>query len=220
MNQEDIKTLCRTKLFRNCSEEEVMELLYLFSAHEESFRKGSFIMHSGDRTNQLGILLSGHALIIQEDWWGNRNILNHVTASDMFAESFACVEDAELSVSVTVDMDSRVIFLNADSILRSTGHRAQARVIGNFIEELAGKNIRFSEKLRHLGGRTTRSKLLSYLSAEAERNHSNSFDIPFSRQGLADYLFVERSGLSSELMKMQSEGLLKTRKNHFELLRQ
>ena len=219
MNQEDIRTICRTKLFKDCSEEEVMELLYIFSAHEESFRKGSFILHSGDRTNQLGILLSGHALIIQEDWWGNRNILNHVTESDVFAESFACVENAELTVSVTVDMDSRVMFLNASSILQSTGHRAHRRVLRNFIADMAGKNLRFSEKLRHLGGRTTRSKLLSYLSAEAERNHSNAFDIPFSRQALADYLFVERSGLSNELMKMQSEGLLITRKNHFELLR-
>ena len=219
MEQKDIKTVCSTKLFRGCDENEVLELLYLFSAHEESFRKGSFILHTGDKTNQLGILLSGHALIIQEDWWGNRNILHDVTEGDVFAEAFACVDNAALTVSVNVDMDSRVIFLNVDSILQSTGHKAQSKVLGNFIADLAFKNLRFSEKLRHLGGRTTRAKLLSYLSAEAERFHSNSFDIPFSRQALADYLFVERSGLSNELMKMQSEGLLKTERNHFELLK-
>ena len=219
MEQKDIKNICRTKLFKGCDENEVLELLYLFSAHEESFRKGSFILHTGDKTNQLGILLSGHALIIQEDWWGNRNILHDVTEGDVFAEAFACVDNAALTVSVNVDMDSRVIFLNVDSILQSTGHKAQSKVLGNFIADLAFKNLRFSEKLRHLGGRTTRAKLLSYLSAEAERFHSNSFDIPFSRQALADYLFVERSGLSNELMKMQSEGLLKTERNHFELLK-
>ena len=219
MEQKDIKTLCHTKLFNACDEEEVKSLLKLFSAREESFRKGSFILHAGDRTNQLGILLSGHAMIIQEDWWGNRNILHDVTEGDVFAESFACAESAELTLSVNVDMDSRVVFLNVDSILQATGHDAQLKVLRNFISDLAGKNIRFSEKLRHLGGRTTRAKLLSYLSAEAERCHSNSFDIPFSRQALADYLFVERSGLSNELMKMQAEGLLKTRKNHFELLK-
>ena len=43
------------------------------------------------------------------------------------------------------------------------------------------------------------------------------FDIPFSRQQLADYLAVERSGLSLELGKMQKEGLLEFRKNHFVL---
>ena len=219
MEQKDIRTLCRTRLFQGCDEDEVQQLLYLFSAHEESFRKGSFILHAGEMTNQLGILLSGHALIIQEDWWGTRNIIHDISEGDVFAESFACVKNAELTISVNVDKDSKVIFMNVDSILQSTGHKAQSKVIRNFITDLAGKNLRFSEKLRHLGGRTTRAKLLSYLSAEAERCHSNSFDIPFTRQALADYLFVERSGLSNELMKMQSEGLLITHKNHFELLK-
>ena len=79
MEQKDIRTLCRTRLFQNCDEDEVQQLLYLFSAHEESFRKGSFILHAGERTNQLGILLSGHALIIQEDWWGTRNIIHDIS---------------------------------------------------------------------------------------------------------------------------------------------
>ena len=41
------------------------------------------------------------------------------------------------------------------------------------------------------------------------------FDIPFSRQQLADYLGVERSGLSVELGKMRDEGLLDFHKSHF-----
>ena len=36
-----------------------------------------------------------------------------------------------------------------------------------------------------------------------------------SRQQLADYLGVERSGLSLELGKMRDEGLLDFHKNHF-----
>ncbi|MCB6502362.1 helix-turn-helix domain-containing protein, partial [Colidextribacter sp. 210702-DFI.3.9] len=39
--------------------------------------------------------------------------------------------------------------------------------------------------------------------------------IPFSRQQLADYLGVERSGLSMELGKMRDEGLLDFHKSHF-----
>ncbi len=68
-----------------------------------------------------------------------------------------------------------------------------------------------------MGQRTTRSKIMSYLSAEAQRLGSYEFDIPFSRQQLADYLGVERSGLSSELGKMKNDGLLEYHKNHFVL---
>ena len=68
-----------------------------------------------------------------------------------------------------------------------------------------------------MGQRTTRSKIMSYLSAEAQRLGKYEFDVPFSRQQLADYLGVERSGLSLELGKMRSEGLLDFRKSHFVL---
>lgn len=49
------------------------------------------------------------------------------------------------------------------------------------------------------------------------KNESERFDIPFNRQQLADYLGVDRSALSAELGKMQREGLLEFRKNHFHL---
>ncbi len=68
-----------------------------------------------------------------------------------------------------------------------------------------------------MGQRNTRAKLMSYLSAEAQRLGKYEFDIPFSRQQLADYLAVERSGLSVELGKMRREGLLEFHKNHFRL---
>ena len=45
-----------------------------------------------------------------------------------------------------------------------------------------------------------------------------SFDIPYDRQELADYLEVDRSGLSAEISKLRSEGLLNSYKKHFELL--
>ena len=46
----------------------------------------------------------------------------------------------------------------------------------------------------------------------------NPFDIPFDRQQLADFLCVERAAMSVELSKLQKEGLLVTKRNHFELL--
>ena len=39
--------------------------------------------------------------------------------------------------------------------------------------------------------------------------------MPFSRQQLADYLAVERSGLSLELGKLRREGLIDFHKSHF-----
>ena len=90
-----------------------------------------------------------------------------------------------------------------------------SRIIRNLLSELAEKNLRLNEKLTYMGQRTTRAKLMSYFSAEAQRRGGYEFDIPFSRQQLADYLGVERSGLSVELGKMRDEGLLDFHKSHF-----
>ena len=68
--------------------------------------------------------------------------------------------------------------------------------------------------------RTTRAKLLSYFSAMAQKQNRDRFAHPFSRQELADYLSVERSGLSVELSKMRREGLIDYHKNHVTLLRE
>ena len=71
------------------------------------------------------------------------------------------------------------------------------------------------QKLRLMSKRSTREKLISYLSEEAKKHNSSDFNIPFNRQQLADYLSVDRSAMSKELCKMRDEGMLEFRKNQF-----
>ena len=52
----------------------------------------------------------------------------------------------------------------------------------------------------------------------SKQNGSNSFSIPYDRQELADYLGVERSGLSSEISKLKAEGIIENNKNYFVFL--
>ena len=59
---------------------------------------------------------------------------------------------------------------------------------------------------------------MTYLMQQAKINGSDSFTIPFDRQELADYLEVERSGLSAEIGKLKKEGIIDFSKNRFILL--
>ena len=134
-----------------------------------------------------------------------------------FAAAYACAKGAVLNVSVTAETPVTVMYLNVNRVLntRPSGCAHHSLIIKNLLGVLAEKNLRFGEKLTHMGQRTTRSKIMSYLSAEARRLGKYEFDIPFSRQQLADYLAVERSGLSAELGKMRNEGLIDFHKNRF-----
>ena len=208
-----------SQLFSGVSEDELAAMLSCLDANKESFPKGAFLLRAGDTTEAIGVVLSGSVLILQEDIWGNRNILSKAGPGQTFAAAFACSHGAVLNMSVTAETPVTVMFLNVKRILNicSSACSHHSRIIRNLLGELADKNLQFSEKLTHMGQRTTRAKLMSFFSSEAQRLGKYEFDIPFSRQQLADYLAVERSGLSLELGKMRSDGLLDFNKNHFVL---
>lgn len=208
-------------LFSGISAEEFTAMLSCLDTKTESFLKDAFLMRAGDTAESIGLVLSGNVLIVQEDIWGNRNILSKAGPGQTFAAAYACAPGSVLNVSVLAETPVTAMFLNVKRVLNvcPSACAHHSRIIRNLLGELAEKNLRFGEKLTHMGQRTTRAKLMSYFSAEAQRLGTYEFDIPFSRQQLADYLAVERSGLSQELGKMRDEGLLSFRKSHFVLKR-
>ena len=206
-----------SQLFSGISEGELTAMLSCLKAERRDFPKEAFVLRAGDTAESIGLVLSGSVLIIQEDIWGNRNILSKVGTGQTFAAAFACAPGSVLNMSVIAETPVAAMFLNVKRILNvcPSACAHHSRMIRNLLGELAEKNLRFSEKLTHMGQRSTRAKLMSYFSAEAQRIGKYEFDIPFSRQQLADYLAVERSGLSLELGKMRAEGLIDFHKSHF-----
>lgn len=217
--EEFLSTIRSAPLFSGVSEAELTAMLACLKAEKKDFPKEAFVLRAGDTAESIGLVLAGTVLVIQEDIWGNRNILSKAGLGQTFAAAYACAPGSRLNVSVVAETPVTVLFLNVKRILTvcPSACSYHSRIIRNLLGELAGKNLQFSEKLTHVGQRSTRSKIMSYLSAEALRLGTYELDIPFSRQQLADYLGVERSGLSQELGKMKKDGLLDYRKSHFVL---
>ena len=165
------------------------------------------------------ISLKSGLLVIQEALWGHRNILSKCHTGDFFGEPYAASPGAVLNISVVADEDCEIVFLNVQRLLVTcpTACEHHQKLIRNLVSVLANKILILNDKITHVGKRTTRDKLLSYLSAESIRHSSLSFDIPFDRQQLADYLCIDRAAMSTEISKLQKEGYLKTNRKHFEL---
>ena len=166
------------------------------------------------------MVLSGSVQVIQVDYYGNRSILSVMGEGEVFAEAFACAELREIPVSVIADEPSEIMFIDSSHILHTCHNNCgfHQQLIFNLMKDLAVKTIMFHQRIEITSKRTTREKLLAYLAMQAKRAGSDSFDIDFDRQELADYLEVERSGLSAEISKLRREGILENHKNHFELL--
>ena len=215
---DDLTILTECTLFHGLREAQIREMLPCLSARQSRFRRGQFLLRAGDRVAFAGILLSGEAEVLQEDFWGNRNLLAAVGPGDLFAEAFACAH-AVSPVSVLCKTDGSVLYLNVRAVFSPcekacAQHKALSQ---NLIRVLAEKNMQLNEKAGFLSQRTTREKLLAYLSAQARRTGRASFRIPFDRQQLADFLSVNRSAMSAELSKMQREGLLRAERSDFTL---
>ena len=91
----------------------------------------------------------------------------------------------------------------------------KAKLIRNLLTLCAGKNLQLSRRMMHTSPKRIRKRLLSYFSECIKRNGSYTFDIPYNRQQLADYLSVERSAMSAELSKMRKDGIIDFCKNKF-----
>lgn len=218
---ESLSILKKCRLFSGMQSEEIQTMLECLGRRQGRFQRGQEIFGGDAAPREMGLVLSGSVYIQQEDFWGNRNILTAVLPGEVFGESYACFPDVPMAVRAVAAEESTILFLNVERILHTcpTACRFHTRLIQNLLETLAGRNLRMQEKLLHLSGRSIRGKLLSYLSAEAARQGSDSFTIPYDRQQLADYLSVDRSALSAELSRMQKDGILTFKRSTFKLKR-
>lgn len=220
MEQKNVKLLLETPLFAGVAEPELTQMLGCLAARRASYARGEAILHAGDRTAELGVLLSGEVHLERTDAHGNRELVGQVHAGGIFAEVFACLRDVPLSVTATAAAPAQVLFLDVERVLHvcPSACAFHSRVVQNLLHLLAGKNYRLTEKLEHISRRTTREKLLSYLAAQSRAAHSTTFFIPFNRQQLADYLAVDRSAMSKELARMRADGLIEYERNRFRLM--
>lgn len=211
----------KSPLFAGIDESRLESLLLCLNALKRQFHRDEFIFLAGARATSVGLVVSGGVRVLQEDFWGRRMILAQLGPGELFGEAFSCAGKTALPVSVIASEDCEVMLIDYRKIVTtcSSACDVHTTLIMNMMHILAEKNILLTRKIEYLSKRTTRDKLLSFLSARAVSAGSTTVEIPFNRQELADYLCVERSAMSRELGLMQAEGLIRYDKKRFELLR-
>lgn len=215
-----LPVLQSSPLFSGMGEADLLSLIDCLDGTLRTYTKGCNVFSEGDRPVHLGIVLEGEIRITRTDYYGNRSIVAAVRSPHVFGETFACAEVESLPVDVTAATDCTVLLIGVDRVLNPccNGCGFHNRLIYNLMKQTAAKNLMFHRKLEITSKRTTRDKLMTYLLMTAKDQGSNSFTVPYDRQELADYLEVDRSGLSTEISKLRREGVLTAEKNRFTLL--
>ena len=207
-------------LFSGVQPADLEAMLGCLNARKVTTDKDTYIFREGDPADFVGVVLSGAVRVLRTDFYGNQSILGQVEQGGVFGEAFSCAGAEALPVSVVAAQPTSVLLLDLKRVLHvcPRGCNFHGRMITNLVQALANKNLHLNQRLDIASRRTTRDKLLAYLTDQAKRQNSAEFTIPFDRQTLADYLGVERSAMSAELSKLQKDGVLETRKNWFKLL--
>jgi len=218
--KEYIPILTKTKLFVGAKETQIGEILSCLQERVQTYKKGEYVFQQGEKLDTITVLVEGCLHIQRDDYWGNRSIMNVIGVGEMFGEAYVAPESGALLNDVIAVEDSIVLFFDVKRTLTTctSACRFHTMVVQNLFFAISEKNLKLVQKLGHMSKRSTREKLMSYLSEEAKKQNSATFAIPFNRQQLADFLSVDRSAMSNELCKMRDAGLLTFEKNRFTLL--
>lgn len=210
--------MIKSIIFQSVTDEEIKEIEKLQCFRTKNYKKNEIIFHMGDLTKETGIVIKGSVNIENIDLWGNKIILNNISTGQLFAETYALCNEP-MMVQAVSNENSEILFLNIATLTdsRFSDKTWYKKILLNITKIAAQKNLSLSNRIFCTSSKTIRGRLSAYLSYMSVKNKSTTFQIPFNRQQLADYLNLDRSALSKELGKMQKEGLLEFYKNSFKL---
>ena len=216
----DFMSETNSSLFAGIAAEDRKAMLGCIGYHIASFRKGEIIAFEQEHIRHVGVVLSGSVDMIKEDIWGNKTMLVRTGKDEVFAETFACGQDNLSVVTFMVSKDAKILFLPFDRVMHNCSMACQFhhQLIENMVHIIANKNRDLMHKVEVVSKRTIREKLLAYLSIQAQTQNSRYFEIPLGRVELAEYLCVDRSALTRELVKMKEDGLIDYDRNCFRIL--
>ncbi len=217
-NLENIK---KSPLFKGLDGIELIEILDALEVRVKACKKGEFVFYQGDPVYGICLVGKGSANIMREDTWGRESLITKVEEGDIFGEVFVCYGIKKYPVAVRAEEDSEILFLNYEKILNGRGsldNKLFVKLQKNMIEILALKNHILSEKIQHITRPNTREKLMSFLSSFSKSCGRKYFDIPFTRQELANYLSVDRSAMCTEITKMKNDKLIDCNGKTFKII--
>jgi len=211
------ETLKKCRVFAGLDRDDIKHLTEIMDSKVIKYSKGNVIFSEGEKPEHIGVVLHGHAQIERTDYYGNRSIVAVLEPSEVFGEAFVCAGIKSIPVDV-VALDETVVMLFGLPDISSGSTDLYNRFILNLLRTSSMKNLVLMKRLEVTSKRSTEEKLMTFLMQTAKEQGRSSFRIAYDRRQLADYLEVDRSGLSAVIGKLKKSGKIKCRKDCFELL--
>lgn len=212
-----MRTPAACPLFAGLNENDLSAALRFFDAQERAYPRGSLLKAASDPLPAFGLVLDGQVRVSMTDIDGREMLLSQVGDGQTFGEAL-CYLQSGAPLMIAAAADTRVLWLRCDALRQPARSALSEQLQQRFTAMLARRTLQMNDRIQILSRSGIREKLLAFFTECARDAGSSAFDIPFDRAGMAAYLGVDRSALSRELSHLQRQGVLRYRKNHFELL--
>ncbi|MBS3991373.1 MAG: Crp/Fnr family transcriptional regulator [Erysipelothrix sp.] len=205
-----IHILRKCSLFAGLSPQELDHFIACKKPVVKTYYSRDIIFAEDSYIKEIGVIITGEALISKTDFYGNENIILHLKEADSFGEAIALAQHEPSRVNVIAKTQTVIAFFDISQFI--TGCQMfcsyHQKINENLLQVLAKKLIELHKKVDTLSKRSIRDKLLEYLNY-CPKVESNIALIPFSRQELANYLNVDRSALAREMKSMIDDEIIK-----------
>lgn len=219
LSEEMIFVLEGSQLFSGISREKLMGMLRCLGARRADFGRGQMVLWQGETVDEIGVVCAGKARSLKTDREGKNVIVTLLGPGDYVGVLLAASRERRSPVSVQAMERLTVLFIPFSAVTSRCARLCPAhdRLLQNVLDGIAEKALVLHDRNDCLARTTIREKVLRYLELLSREQGTKNLRSPLDRQGMADYLGVERSALSRELSRMKREGLLDYAKNSFSL---
>ena len=214
-----IPQVIKSPLFADMSEGEIERCLACSGSEVVTYEKEEMVFLQSDKPRKLLLLVEGTVAICNDSVSGKRSIVTTVQKSgELFGEVFLFLNKQEYDHYAQAITTSKVLQMPREFFYRTCGENCHyhAQLISNMLSILAQKAYYLNQKLHILSCATLRQKIARTLLQNASED--GRVALSMNREELADFLNVARPSLSRELMKMQEEGLIKSKKKEIVIL--
>lgn len=211
--------LRETSLLRLMRDDELDLLMSCFAPRVRRYQKGELLLLAGYETRETGILLEGQILALKNTPDGASVAITQMGPGGLFGDVLSGSSQRS-PVSIMAQTACLALYLPYDKIIQPCAqlHDSHLQLLKNLVQTISNKYFALDRRVELLICKSLRTRISLWLLEQAEAAGSDTFAVPLTRAGLAEYLNCDRSALSRELGRMQREGLIETFRGSFKIL--
>ena len=115
--RKELEVISRATLFGGIKGEELEKLLVCMDSTRKKYRRQEMILSEEEIPDRIGIVLEGSVQVVQDDVFGNRNIVEKLEKGGLFGAAFACAGVRKSPVSVIAEQDCEICWMHIGKVL-------------------------------------------------------------------------------------------------------